>query len=329
MDKEQLKRLLQKYLDGQPTAREQKMLEAWIVLAEKHHDELSEQDKAFIKNRLWERVRPAAEVSAVLSDEQHFGVVRFSKRMLRYAALWAGLVVFLVAGYLFRYRILDMIDPVTLQTKATGPYEIKKLLLPDSSIVTLAANSSISYPEKYRGTKRYAALKGKAFFSITHNPAKPFVVESDDIQVKVLGTSFEVNNAATADAVVTVVTGKVQVSVADKPVALLTPDQQVTYRRKDGLVTIANNIDAVNITNWTNNNLVFNETPLAIVLQTVAAEYGINIENIRTATATQATFSGSFTRKESWKDVLDVICISSGLSWSVTNGNTVVIKRAS
>lgn len=329
MDKEQLKILLQKYLDGQATPREQKMLEAWIVLAEKQEHELSEQDKSFIKERLWQRVKPVVEVPALLPDEQQSPVVRFSKRMMRYAALWAGLVVFLVAGYLFRYRILDIIDPIALQTKTTGPYEIRKLLLPDSSMVTLAANSSISYPEKYRGTKRYAALKGKAFFSITHNPSKPFVVKSGNMQVKVLGTSFEVNNAEAADAMVTVVTGKVQVSVADKPVALLTPDQQVTYRRKDGLVTIATNIDAVNITNWTNNNLVFNETPLAVVLQTVAAEYGIRIETVHAAAGAHATFSGSFTRKESWKDVLDVICISSGLSWSVTNGNIVVIKRAS
>ncbi|MBN9297315.1 MAG: FecR domain-containing protein [Filimonas sp.] len=328
MDKEQLKRIVERYLDGRATAKEQKILEAWIVLAEKQNRSLTDEEKKVIEKRLWDRISPNAR--AEFSVENKRGVLRMSRHMLRYAAIWIGVAAVCTSAYLFRYPLLDIVNPIAVHTEKTGPYDVRKITLPDSSVITLGVNSVLSYPEKYRGEKRYATLKGKAFFSVTHNEALPFIVESGDMKVRVLGTSFEVESEEDKnDAEVTVVTGKVRVSVNDQAIALLTRNQKVTYHKKEMLADVNKNINAADLTNWTKNQFVFNETSLATALQTVANVYGITIQTSEARLKTTETFSGSFVYGERWADVLDVICMSSGLKWSLTANKIVVVKKAS
>ncbi len=324
MNREQLNTIIQKYLDGSASEQEKKMIQAWMLLSEQDDVSLSQQERIDISARLWGRIAPAG---AVMYGQPAPRLRQFSRNWLRYAAIWLGVLAVSASGYIFRYRILDAIDPIAQLELQTGPYEIKRLLLPDSSIVTLANNSSLFYPERYRGDSRQVHLKGKAFFNITRNPSRPFIVQSDGMNVKVLGTSFEVNNAEHAqEASVTVVTGKVQVNTKDQEVALLLPDQQVNWHKQKNTITLIRNIDAAGITGWNNSRLVFNETPLAIVLQTISREYGITIETGRKVIQPGANFSGSFTRTEQWKDILEVVCISSGLTWSARD-SVVTIKR--
>lgn len=322
MNKEQLKLIMQKYLDGKASPREKRMIEAWILLSEKEEASIPDREKETVKTRIWMRIKPNG-----IDLVKHKPVyLRISNRWLRYAAIWLVLIGLCTAAFLFRGAILDKLDPIAQQFRQTGPYETMRLLLPDSSVVTLAANSSISYPAQYRGSKRYARLNGKAFFSVTQDPSSPFILQSNEMNVKVLGTSFEVNNTEKEnEAIVTVVTGKVQVSSGDQPIAVLTPDQRVTYRKKNRTAVIEQNIDAVALTSWTNNRLVFDETPLSVVWHVIAAGYGVRIEPGKKALLAGGNFSGKFTRSESLKDVLDVVCASSGLSWSLTNDHAILI----
>jgi transmembrane sensor len=66
--------------------------------------------------------------------------------------------------------------------------------LPDNSTVTLNRHSSISYPSGNNRRGLTLRLKGEAFFSVTHDPSRPFIVEVNDVTIKVLGTSFEVRS---------------------------------------------------------------------------------------------------------------------------------------
>lgn len=327
MDKDQLKELLQKWLNGQASPKEQRMLQAWMVLAEKEEAYISDAEKKMIQARLWNRLQPGDQEVVTQSKPR---LLSISRHMMRYAAVLAGAMIIGASAFFLRYKIMDVVNPIALQTRTAGPYEIKEVLLPDGSMVTLAANSSISYPEHYRATKRFAQLKGRAFFNVASNAAAPFVVESDDVKVKVLGTSFEVNNTdATNEAQVIVATGKVQVDVNDKPAALLTQNQRMVFHKKDMLVDVNRNVDAGKMTSWINNELVFNDVPLTMVLQAIAADYGLKMQTANAAAGMRATFSGSFTRKENWKDVLDVVCLSSGLTWSLSHENAIVIKKGS
>jgi transmembrane sensor len=80
--------------------------------------------------------------------------------------------------------------PAVWQQVTTGN-TTELVSLPDNSIVTLNRHSSITYPSGNNGRGLTLHLKGEAFFSVTHDPSRPFVVQVNDVTIKVLGTSFE------------------------------------------------------------------------------------------------------------------------------------------
>jgi transmembrane sensor len=90
----------------------------------------------------------------------------------------------------------DAVSPTSWQQVATGN-TTELVSLPDNSIVTLNRYSSISYPSGNNKRGLTLHLKGEAFFSVTHDPSRPFVVQVNDVTVKVLGTSFEIRSGRT------------------------------------------------------------------------------------------------------------------------------------
>ncbi len=88
---------------------------------------------------------------------------------------------------------------------------IKTVILPDGSIVDLNINSQLIYPDNFTGKQRTVELKGEAFFTVSKNPNKPFVITTLGKEIKVLGTSFNVKtDLKTQQVKVFVKTGKVQ-----------------------------------------------------------------------------------------------------------------------
>lgn len=322
MDKSQINNLLARYQRGEATPKEKAMIEAYMLMAEKEHAHFTEREKEVIKARIWNNL-----YTAKAPGRKTQWISSMSQRSRKIAAVGILLCGLGITAYIFQYQLRDLVDPVAIKTIETGPYEIKQVPMPDGSVVTLAQNSSISFPESYRSDKRRALVHGTAFFNIAHDAARPFNVESDELNINVLGTSFQVEDAKSGyEASVTVVTGKVQVNRENRQLAILHSNQQITYDKFSRQSTIVQQMNAAAETGWTNNQLVFNETPLAVVIKTLQVYYEIKIELPESALRTGGTFSGAFGRNESRKEVLDVICLSSGLSYSVTRDSTIIIR---
>jgi hypothetical protein len=113
--------------------------------------------------------------------------------------------------------------------KVTHLNEQVKVYLPDGSLVVLNGDSSIEYPKNFNDTIRLVKLKGEAFFDVTKNPKKPFVIESGKITTKVLGTSFNIRETKTTTEVV-VNTGLVNVTSKQESV-FIKPNQKVIYKK--------------------------------------------------------------------------------------------------
>ncbi|WP_159468593.1 FecR family protein [Dyadobacter sp. 3J3] len=121
----------------------------------------------------------------------------------------------------------------------SGPVNIT---LPDQSIVTLEKNSRISYINNFEGKERKVFLSGEAFFNVTKNPAKPFIVYANELVTKVLGTSFRINAfEENKEVIVSVRTGRVfvfanqdfgKIDSKNKEVVLI-PNQKAVFSRKD------------------------------------------------------------------------------------------------
>jgi len=96
---------------------------------------------------------------------------------------------------------------------------VVKDTLPDGSVVTINKGSSITYPSKFKGNTRKISLEGEAFFNITPDKKKPFIVSVNDVQVRVVGTSFNVKTI-NGNTEVIVETGIVRVTKAEKMIEL-------------------------------------------------------------------------------------------------------------
>jgi transmembrane sensor len=323
MNRQDLQSLLQRYQDNTASAEEVRLVRSWMLLTETADDELSTEELTVAKENIWNKLVVSTEI---VPEESSTKLVRF--RWMKYAAAVAILISLGAAGYLLRYPILDLVDPVASTTIETGPFEIRQALLPDSSIVTIAENSSLSYPVRFRGESRPVAMTGKAFFNVRRNPDMPFRISSDNVDVEVLGTSFEVNNPKDNDtATVTVVTGKVGVSDHGRHSAIALPNQQVVLFKSASRLTLQQVNSTEMYTAWLDYRLHFEEASLVSVLDKVAEVYNVRIDFDKDLIRPGDTFSGLFKNAESLNDVLDIVCLSAGLQWKRSRNDSIIVTR--
>ena len=158
----------------------------------------------------------------------------------------------------------------------TAVAQNETLTLPDHSVVVVRKGSTIKYLKQFDAAERRVELTGEAFFSVQHNEHQPFLVITDNSEVKVLGTSFLVHNTNAADEVV-VVTGKV--NVADKKEnnnkVILTKGQRVVLKQDH---FYQDQVADSNFIAWETGQMNFNNTALTKVLQYISHIYGVSVE---------------------------------------------------
>lgn len=144
----------------------------------------------------------------------------------------------------------------------TAPGQLKDVYLPDSTLISMAGNSSIRYDVKaYGKERRVVEMKGKAFFQVTRNESRPFSVYTERTEVTVLGTSFQISEQPGATDV-DVMTGKVSFAATGNETdkVILTAGMSASYSMEKKGITILEEADLNNLS-WKTRQLRFNDTP--------------------------------------------------------------------
>lgn len=160
-----------------------------------------------------------------------------------------------------------------IKTPNGGQYQVR---LPDGTKVMLNAASSLKYPAAFTGRDRVVELTGEAYFEVTPDKLKSFIVNSGKQQVKVLGTHFNVN--AYSDELRTITTleeGSVLVT-AGKKSKIIKPGQE-TVLLKDNSINIQR-ADLNVALAWKNNKMTFKDTGIEEIMRQVARWYDLQIE---------------------------------------------------
>lgn len=311
--------LIVKQLNGTLSAEEQIRLEKLLRengIAQKQYDHF---------NKLWKtsgnlRVQPGLSrdmrwsnlkerIEADLSPDSRFSL----RIILRYAAIFAG--VGLVA-------LLYLVKPSSALVEIKTAYgETRIINLPDSSLVTLNAGTTLRYDPSSWNEERKLELNGEAFFEVQKNGV-PFMVASNSAYVRVLGTSFNVRawNAVTD---VTCLTGKVSVSnkTGSAQSVVLTQGLGVTV---DSLaISEIYNVASDRVAGWMQGDLHFVNTPLKEVFIELERHFNKPI-SLKREIGTQ-TFTGWF-KEPRLINTLETICLSAGLTYSVQPDSTIVIQ---
>lgn len=207
--------------------------------------------------------------------------------------------------------------------KRTNPSGKKSLItLSDGTRVYLNAASEITYSGQFSDSLRLVGLKGEAFFEVKSED-RPFVVETLETKVRVLGTSFNINQKDNGTVMVALVTGKVTVNDNDGNQVNLEPSEMMV--RKRGGDWHKTPFDPLEITGWKDKMLVFKRNSFSEVKERIENWFGVEIQ-LKGKIKPDWTYSGIY-QDETLENVLRGISLTSDLTYTIDNKENVIITN--
>lgn len=207
----------------------------------------------------------------------------------------------------------------TLSTPRGGQYQ---LLLPDGSKVWLNAASSIRFPIAFTGNERKVEITGEAYFEIAQNPAKPFIVQANGMNVTVLGTHFNVNTYQDEEAMkVTLVEGKVKVTAGDGSGAILKPGEQAQVNEK-ARIKLVENADVEESVAWKNGLFQFDGDDMTTIMHKISRWYDVKVTYENGIPA--GHYTGVISRNTNLSEVLKMLELS-GVRFNLEGKNLTVL----
>lgn len=318
--------LIEKYLQQQCTAEEEQALYDWYDALESGEG-LDEILPLSSQQALQERMRGRIRAN-IMEAEQRVHQRQATIRRLAYVLSGAAAVLVLAFGI----RLLVKDRPAVPGAIIAGEISISnttagmhKQMLPDSSIVWLSPNSRLEYPQQFSGNTRQLKMTGEAFFQVKEDARRPFIIYSNGIITKVLGTSFRIRSFENASTEVAVATGKVSVAIeGDKrSEKLVLPDQHITYKQGNKHLDIDSSA-AASMLIWQKAGLSFSNTPVSKVIKTLNQQFGVQIllkDESTAAYLLNADFNG-----QNLPDILDMMQTSLNITYEL-QGNQIIFSK--
>lgn len=198
-----------------------------------------------------------------------------------------------------------------------------QLVLPDGSAVKLNSGSSLTYDFSDRSVRK-VSLTGEAFFEVSKDKSKPFIVQVGELNIEVLGTSFNVSSYGEGNLIETsLLEGSIKLSGENLAHDyVLHPSEKAIYNRETKTIRIEPT-DNGDETAWMQNRLVFDSEPLVRVIDKIERWYGVTID-LQCPEIAQDKISGSFSG-EQLMYVMEALKMQYNVDYSI-NGNDVTIK---
>ncbi len=272
--------LLVKYLTGETTADETESVEQWLNASEanrKYFNQYSfiwEESKRLeptltvSEDDAWDRFKEFREKR----QEKETPVIKLPPRFPAWLRIAAVIVLIATIGGLYMYNE-GVFSTGRLVSFQSGEKVIADTL-PDGSIVTLNKHSVLSYPSKFTGTNRTVKLEGEAFFNVTPDKRKPFIIHIAKVDITVVGTSFNVKGSAGKTSVI-VETGIVEVSIRKEQIRLNPKERVVVF--EDNSLSIKEKTTDMLYNYYRTKEFVCDNTPLWKLIDAINDAYQADI----------------------------------------------------
>ncbi len=279
--------LLQKYLENQCTDPEKELVENWYASLDgqrNYLDKLAEQERSNLQSETF------AQIKNRIHENQESGIPKqFPWRWI------SGIAACLIMAF---GLYIQLQKPASISTSKLMESEMdithKMLLftneeprivmhkLPDGSTVWMHAEASIRYPEKFDAHRRLVSFSGEGFFDIEKDKSRPFSIQSGEMVIKVLGTSFNVNaTAAKKIFQISVVTGSVEVTAPDRErkdqLVILKPQQQVLFETQSKRLIVSTIPISGKKEIYQPITVTFKDTPLNQVVEQLQKKFNVEI----------------------------------------------------
>ena len=247
---------------------------------------------------------------------------------LRIAAAAIALIVLSASFYFFRINNPGN-TAMRLAELKTKNGSIAKIRLADGTLVTLNALSTLSYPKTFNGKTREVFLSGEAFFDVAKDHSHPFIVHTNQSDIQVLGTAFDIKsykNDPQFEA--TLFRGSIQATLKDNPAikVILKPTDKLLIQHTSYSLTKETYFDNSNTLNietaWMNNKLVFKNEPFEQLANSLERKYGNNII-FKNDVLKSIKFTGEF-EKEDINQILLSLKIVTRFNYKISGNNIYI-----
>ncbi len=269
--------------------------------------------------------------------------------LLRYVAIF--LLGFLLSSLLVKQFNFKLIPEETAYNELSTPKGSRsKITLSDGTLVWLNAGSILKYPDKFGDDQREIYLEGEAFFDVERDESKPFFVKTSEINIKVLGTQFNVKSYPEENIVeATLVTGSIEIETTQsgtnqKQHLKLKPNQKATFSKSSRQLSLLNKklpgriksarvdkiivTDKINteiITSWKDDKLVFSKERFEDILVKIERWYDVEII-LEDESLMDYKYTGVF-EKETLEQALNALKLATPFEYSIDKNYIIIYSR--
>jgi transmembrane sensor len=246
------------------------------------------------------------------------------KRFYRFVAAASILLVLTFSGaYYLGNNQSTTQSPLTTQSYSslTGK---SRVVLPDGTEVWLHTNTTLSYNSDFKSNSRKVTIKGEAYFNVTHDAHKPFIVNANGVSVLVHGTKFNVYSYASSDNVlVSLLEGSVSMKASDKTIALKPGEEGCFNKTNNSLTSSEGDVDYAK--SWTEDKLQFENKSLRYVCRYLSKWYSVDITiDDRIPDNQSYTFT---VRDEALEEVVRIMARINSLDYQFDKQNQLFLKQ--
>ncbi len=346
------KKLIEKFLRNECNPYENQELLNWLKTS--GYEDLEKLIEDDLNNELKEKVESEKDFSYLLHDiynsESHYKNLNLNlphERLTQYEVaskksvrlLWlitkcAASLVFIIGFIYLLYFNLTITQSIQKEektdylTKSNQRGRKSTIHLKDGSIVYLNSESEITYPDNFSDSVRFVRLNGEAFFDVAKNDSKPFIVMCGPLQVKVLGTSFNIKAFKDEDEIkISLASGQIELAHENNYESNtnqfeLSSNQAVVYNLDKQNFDKITSFNAIEEFGWKDGILYFNKAGLITVINKLEQWYNVHFE-IKNEPKSKWSYTGTF-QNATLENVLNSIGHTEGFTFKIEQENVII-----
>ena len=314
-----------RYLDGTATDSDKEQLLTWLKESDKNLHSYSEfrdvwfasQSNSSVHSDMEKALKRLEKRIKGKESEKKINIVspyNFYKTA-RVAAFFALLFIIGITFYHIGRNVTKK-DILILNHLITDSGSKRRFVLPDSTIVWLNSNSKLEYPTTFSESSREISLEGEAYFEVARDEDRPFVVRTENLTVKVLGTEFNINAHSSEKVQTVLVKGRVEAETAGRQKVVLQPGELAESGRSQIRVS---KVNVRKYTAWREGMFYFEEATLEEILQELCDWYYVQVV-FTNPSARMRKFSGILERNDDLEKVLKKIELTTSVRFTVQKG---------
>ena len=311
--------LLPRYFTGQLSEEEKRRLEQWAEENEENRKIFQQAIDAHVEMNAWMTFWRVDANRAFRRVKRRIRAGRFRLDKWRGAFQRVAAVLLLPLALATVWLLVHQPDErASICELQTPPGMIGRVTLPDSTVVTLNAKSTLRYPSVFTGDERVVEFEGEGYFEVAKDASRRFTVRVPGRgDVNVYGTTFNIDAYRGNDCVTTLVEGSIGYSYTnlqghDREYRL-EPGQRLVHHQHNGKVEITE-ADCTIATAWKDNKIILQQTPLKDILGMLERKYDVDFQ-VDNDELYGYTFSGGAISMNGLEYVLETLEISSGIQW--------------